>query len=683
MMWSKYSFVLIFFILPASDNALSHPEETIEEITIIGRNTVLVDEARSASEGVIGQVDIAKRPLQRPGDILEAVPGLIVTQHSGSGKSNQLYLRGFNLDHGTDFATWVDGMPVNMRSHGHGQGYTDINFLIPEIIKEMSFVKGPYHPEIGDFSSAGGVHIQTIDQLNDKSIKFGFGENGFNRLLAMGSTESVSEVITGALELQSYDGPWNDIDEDVRKVNGYFKFARNNESGDRSITAMIYDNEWNSADQVPSRAVSEGLIDDFGSLDKALGGSTRRMSLSSAFNHEHKTNQVVWRSYIIDYELDLWSNFTYFLDDPVDGDQFKQKDNRTIYGGSYENLWIGDSGSFIEHRFGMDFRHDSIHEVGLYRSSDREIAGSIREDQVDESSIGSFYETSFDLKTNWRVVLGLRADAYKFKVKSKDYDQTDDDLDFILSPKASIAYAFSDINEMYFSFGNGFHSNDARGVITFIDPITEERSSSADPLVKSTGFEWGIKTLINEQLNSSLAVWSLELDSELLFVGDAGTTEANRPSKRWGIELNNLWSINEIWSLEADFAYSNAKFNDEDLQNRSVPGSMKNVASGILSAQYPNGLFGSISFRYFGKVPLVEDGSIKSEGSTYANLALGWSMTDWQVQLDILNIFDSNDHDIDYFYASRLTGEPLSGYEDIHYHIFEPRQIRLYLNRLF
>ena len=674
---------LIFTFTIATDNVLTHVDEMLEEVTVTGRKKVLVGEARSASEGVINQVDIYKRPVQRPGDILEAVPGLIVTQHSGSGKSNQLYLRGFNLDHGTDFATWIDGMPVNMRSHGHGQGYTDINFLMPEIIEEMSFVKGPYHSEIGDFSSAGGVHIETIDQLDKKSIKVGLGENGFNRILAMGSAKSESKVITGALELQGYDGPWIDINEDVNKVNGFFKFARNNELGKRSITAMIYDNEWNSADQIPSRAISEGIIDDFGSLDKTLGGSTRRMSVSSEYSHDHKTNKVVWRSYIIGYELDLWSNFTYFLDDPVGGDQFKQKDKRTIFGGSYENLWVGNTESFTEHRFGIDFRHDAVDEVGLYRSREREIMGPIREDQVDESSISSFYEMSFDLRSSWRAVLGIRADAFKFKVNSKDYNLTDDDSDFILSPKASIAYAFSDNNEMYFSYGNGFHSNDARGVITFRDPITEEKLSPADPLVKSTGFEWGIKALINEQLNTSLAVWSLELDSELLFVGDAGNTEANRPSKRWGIEFNNLWSINEIWSLEADFAYSNAKFNDDDLENRSVPGSLKNVASGILSAEYPSGFFASFSFRYFGEVPLIEDGSIKSEGSTYANLALGWLMDDWQVQLDILNIFDSNDHDIDYFYASRLAGEPANGYEDIHYHIFEPRQIRFYLSKEF
>lgn len=680
----RYSLAPLFlsFIILSND-IFAHIDNVIEEVTVTGRKKVLVGEARTASEGVIGQIDLYKRPLQRPGDILEAIPGLIVTQHSGSGKSNQLYLRGFNLDHGTDFATWIDGMPVNMRSHGHGQGYTDINFLIPEIIEQMSFVKGPYHSEIGDFSSAGGVHIKTIDQLENETIKIGFGENGFHRLFAMGTAQRESELITGAIEMQGYDGPWDDIDEDVNKINGFFKFARNNELGDRSITAMIYDNEWNSADQIPSRAIARGLINDFGSLDKTLGGSSKRISLSSEFNHDHETNQEIWRTYIIDYELDLWSNFTYFLDDPIGGDQFKQKDKRTIFGGSFENLWIGDTQSFTEHRYGIEFRYDAIDTVGLYRTINREIRSPIREDQIDESSLSSFYELSVDFPENWRAVLGLRADAYKFKVKSKDNHNFGDDSDFIVSPKASIAYAFSNNNEMYFSFGNGFHSNDARGIITFSDPITREKLEPADPLVKSTGLEWGIKTLINNQLNTSLAIWSLELDSELLFVGDAGTTEPNRPSKRWGIEFNNLWSINEVWSLEADFAYSNAKFDDQDLVNRNVPGALKNVASGIISAEYPNGFFGSLSFRYVGEVPLTEDGNIKSNGSTYANLALGWSINGWQAQIDILNLFDSYDHDIDYFYISRLENESINGIEDIHYHIFEPRQIRLYLSKEF
>ena len=207
----------LLLTLPLISQAHQEARE-LEEIVVTGRRQVLAGEARSASEGVVGQMDLAIRPLLRPGDVLEAIPGLIVTQHSGSGKSNQMFLRGFNLDHGTDFATWVDGMPLNMRTHGHGQGYTDINFLIPETIDQMAYVKGPYHAELGDFSSAGGVHIDTFDRLPSNRLTLGVGEDGYGRLLAMGSVDLDGIYLSGALEGQVYDGPWRDIDEDVEKL---------------------------------------------------------------------------------------------------------------------------------------------------------------------------------------------------------------------------------------------------------------------------------------------------------------------------------------------------------------------------------------------------------------------------------------------------------------------------------
>ena len=244
----------------------SHEQSgSLEEILVTGRSQLLAGEARSASEGVVGQMELAIRPLLRPGDVMEAVPGLIVTQHSGSGKSNQMFLRGFNLDHGTDFATWVDGMPVNMRTHGHGQGYTDINFLIPETIERLSYVKGPYHAELGDFSSAGGVRIDTLAQLPNR-LSIGAGEDGYGRALAMGTLPFGEMTLSGALERQVYDGPWRDIDEDVEKLNGLLRLGGGDAISAWSATAMHYDNEWNSADQVPERAVAGGLIDEFGSM---------------------------------------------------------------------------------------------------------------------------------------------------------------------------------------------------------------------------------------------------------------------------------------------------------------------------------------------------------------------------------------------------------------------------------
>ena len=383
----------------------------LEETVVTGRQQVLAGEARTASEGVVGQMDLATRPLLRPGDVLEAVPGLIVTQHSGSGKSNQMFLRGFNLDHGTDFATWVDGMPVNMRTHGHGQGYTDINFLIPETIEQMSYVKGPYHAELGDFSSAGGVHIDTFAQLPN-AIKLGVGEDGFQRVLAMGGAQLGATTVSAALEGQRYDGPWSDIDEDVEKINGVVRLTGGDDVRSWSTTAMYYDNEWNSADQIPERAVSNGLIDEFGSIDTTLGGESRRASLAAQYAHQHQDHRSEWQAYVIDYEMDLWSNFTYLLDDPVNGDQFQQVDDRTIYGGAYNRFWVGGADEHFHHSLGMEVRYDDIGTVGLYRTQGRQRLDTVREDSVEQFSTGVFYELAWRFTDDWRAVLGIRGDYY-------------------------------------------------------------------------------------------------------------------------------------------------------------------------------------------------------------------------------------------------------------------------------
>lgn len=654
--------------------------DRLEEIIVTGRQQVLTGEARTASEGLVGQVDLAVRPLLRKGDVLEAVPGLIVTQHSGSGKSNQLFLRGFNLDHGTDFATWVDGMPVNMRTHGHGQGYTDINFLIPETIERLSFVKGPYHAELGDFSSAGGVHIQTFDELPGK-VTLGVGENGFRRLLAMGSHDGSVVSVSGALESQVYEGPWADIDEDVESLNGLVRLAGGNEVQRWSATAMYYDNQWNSADQVPSRAVTQGLIDPLGSIDPTLGGESRRASLSGKYAHQHDDHRSEWSAYAIDYSMDLWSNFTYLLENPVDGDQFQQRDDRTVFGGAFKRFWVGGEREHFHHSLGLDLRYDDIATVGLYRTRARERLSTVREDSVEELSAGAFYELAWRMSEAWRAVAGIRADYFAFDVKADDPRNGGDDTDLLFSPKASLIYTLSDTGEVYLSAGYGFHSNDARGVSIAVDPSTGDVVTPVDPLVESKGAEIGLKQVLLERLNSSLSLWWLELDSELLFVGDAGATEASRGSERWGIEFNNHWTLDTIWTLEADFAWTNSRFSGDAPEGNRIPGALEWVVSGAVSAQYPSGWFGSLRARYFDAAPLVEDGSVTSNGSTMAHLALGWSDAAWRVQLDVLNLLDSDDHDVDYFYASRLSGEPTEGVEDVHYHVFEPRQVRLSISR--
>ncbi|MEM8660708.1 MAG: TonB-dependent receptor [Pseudomonadota bacterium] len=678
---NRISACLLACLTPLQAYPHTQPND-LEEVIVSGRQTVLIGEARSASEGVIGQMDLAIRPLLRPGDVLEAVPGLIVTQHSGSGKSNQMFLRGFNLDHGTDFATWIDGMPVNMRTHGHGQGYTDINFLIPETIERMTFVKGPYHAELGDFSSAGGVNISTFNRL-DNQVSAGVGQDGYRRLLAMGGVGLDSLSLSGAIEGMNYDGPWTDINEDVEKLNGLMTLAGGDNSRTWSSTLMYYQNEWNSADQIPRRAVREGLISDLGSIDTATGGKTHRASLSGQYSIQDGDHRSQWSAYIIDYELDLWSNFTYFLEDPVNGDEFEQADDRTIYGGAYRRFWGGGEQQSLSHSLGAEFRYDDIDTVGLYNTRQRQRLNTVREDSVEEASVGLYYELSWAFAENWRTVLGIRGDYYWFDVDAQQPQNSGSDSDYIISPKGSLIYSVSDATEAYLSAGYGFHSNDARGVTIETDPVTGEPVSDVDALVQSKGAEVGLKTVWLEGWNASLALWYLELDSELLFVGDAGTTEPSRGSERWGVEFNNYWSITDVWSIEADVAWTNAEFSEDADEGRDIPNALEWVMSGAISAQYPSGWFGSLRARHFDGAPLVEDGSVTSDGSTIANLALGWVGERWRVQVDVLNLFDSSDHDIDYYYASRLPGEPAEGVEDLHFHVFEPRQVRAYLGMTF
>ena len=663
-----------------SSFSFAHATPELEEVVVQGRSLVLISQARSASEGLVGQADLAIRPMLRTGDVLEAVPGLIVTQHSGSGKSNQMFLRGFNLDHGTDFATWVDGMPVNMRSHGHGQGYTDINFLIPETIQTLGFVKGPYHAELGDFSSAGGSRVNTFSRIPTQEIQIGTGDNGFRRLLALGGTEMGGGHLSGAFEGQTYDGPWTDIEEDVKKLNGLLRYHRGDDAFNWHLTAMAYDNSWNSADQIPTRAVDQGLIDELGSLDKSLGGESSRYSLSAGVKGETQDGGFGLNLYAIDYHMQLWSNFTYLLEDPDQGDQFEQLDDRQIYGANGHQLWVKDS---ARHSLGFDLRHDDIGDVGLFHSQERQRLSTVRHDQVDQTSFGLYYEYDMAWTERWRSVLGLRGDYYWFDVDADNPVNGGRDHDGILSPKASLIYTASENLELYLSGGYGFHSNDARGTTIQVDPVSGEAVDPVDPLVRSRGFELGGRTDFASSANSTLSLWYLELDSELLFVGDAGNTEAGRPSRRWGVELNNYWQINPVWSLEADFAWTDARFDDNAPEGNYIPGAIDWVLSGALSAQYPGGWYGSLRLRHFSDAPLIEDNSVRSDGSTMTNLSLGWSGTAWSVQLDALNLLDSDDHDVDYFYASRLPGEPVEGVEDIHYHVFEPRQFRLSLSHRF
>ncbi len=652
----------------------------LDRIEVSGRRQNLLNEAISASQGVVGAEDIAGRPLLRTGDLLEFVPGLVATQHSGSGKANQYFLRGFNLDHGTDFATSVDGMPVNMRTHGHGQGYTDLNFLIPETVSSLTYRKGTWYADVGDFSSAGSAQFALFDKVAAGSTLLSLGEHSYARAALLDSVSGGTVDFLYATEVQTDDGPWRDISEDVNKTNLLLRMSGELGDGRANLSFMGYDNDWNSADQIPTRAVDSGLVSELGSLDTSVGGQSSRYSLSGGWQGLAFGGELSANAYTIDYAMDLWSNFTYLLDDPDNGDQFQQIDDRRIRGFAAQQRWGGERSQW---RLGAEGRFDDIDRVALLRTANRQPVSSVRDDVVEVGSLGVYLANEYRLSDQLRSHLGLRHDRYDFDVDSSRSENSGTADDSITTWKAGLAWQASSALELYLSYGTGFHSNDARGITITVDPSSGEPAERVDPLVESRGAELGARYHLNERLQATMALWTLRLDSELLFVGDAGATEATRPSQRDGIELGLYWFAHERYRASLEASWTDARFEDQDPAGREIPGAIPLVLSAGFDAQFGNGWLANAQLRHFGSYPLIEDRSVESDGSTLLNLRLGREWGDWGLYLDLLNALDSRDHDIDYFYASRLPGEPAEGVEDVHYHVFAPRTLRASLRYAF
>ena len=461
--------LIILLFLPHNNYA---DEIELKEIIVeSGHQTSLIGEAISSSEGLITQSEIESRPVLRTGEILEFVPGMVVTQHSGSGKANQYYLRGFNLDHGTDFYTAIDGMPINMRTHAHGQGYTDLSFIIPEFIDRIEYQKGPYKIEDGDFSSAGSARFSLMNTLDSSFISFGIGENGYYRTVLGTNTKVGENQLLFGLEMHKYDGPWSDVNEDVDKYNFLTRLSRPLFDGDLTLTLMGYKNSWNSADQIPKYAVDEGIIDELGSIDTTVGGESSRYSLSGNWvNEEWKIN-----AYMIKYDLDLFSNFTYYLEDPVNGDQFNQVDDRLIYGTDIKRQFQGtlNNKPFFQD-LGLQFRHDKIEEVGLYKTQQRNYLSTVRQDQADASSLGLFWKGEMVLSDALSFNLGIRYDYMHVDVKNDIVENSGKTDDGLFSIKSGLRYTFNEQWETYLNAGQSFHSNDVRGAVMNIDPVTGE-----------------------------------------------------------------------------------------------------------------------------------------------------------------------------------------------------------------
>jgi hypothetical protein len=634
----------------------------------------------AASTQQFSGAEVNARPFSRPGEALEVVPGLIVTQHSGEGKANQYFLRGFNLDHGTDLAITVDGMPVNMPTHGHGQGYADINFLIPELIRSVDVRKGPYYADKGDFASAGTVDINYLNGLPRNIVELTAGSFGYQRAMAAGSTKLGDGTLLAAFEANKYNGPWQ-VPDDVRKLNGVLRYSRGTATDGFALTAMAYSNGWNSTDQVAQRAIDQGLIDRYGSLGPTDGGTSSRFSLSGSWAQSSEYGQSKANAYVIRSSLQLYNDFTYFLDDPVNGDQFSQTDKRTVYGFDASHAFDARiAGIDTQTRVGVQTRYDDIN-VGLFKTAQREILSTVRNDQVQEGSVGLWADITARW-TDWlRTTVGIREDYFAGHVLSDTPQNSGNAAAAMTSPKAGIVLGPWFKTEFYGNAGFGLHSNDIRGATITVDPNDKVTPLDRVPLlVRSKGAELGIRTRAIEGLTSSLAVFVLDFDSELLFVGDAGTTEPSRLSRRVGVEWTNQYKLLPWMSLDLDLAYTRACFTDVDPVGNFIPGAPAWVASGGITFGRETGWFGSLRARYFGPRPLIEDDSVRSQSSFIVNARAGYKFDNgMRLQLDVLNLFNAQTNQIEYYYLSRLPGEPIDGVADRHVHPAEPLAVRLTL----
>lgn len=658
--------------------------EDIEAIHSLGGVT--------SSQGVLGESRLANQNPARSSDVLEAVPGLNVTQHSGGGKANQYFLRGFSLDHGTDLSINFLGAPLNLPGHAHGQGYTDSNMIIPELLSRVEYRKGPYFAQDGDFSSAGSLNIDYVNEMKRGLASLSVGEFGYRRGLLADSV-SLNEGQTSllyALELTDNNGPW-DVPENHSKTNVLLKLSHDvNASHKFELMYSGYESEWTSTDHIPLDAVSQGIVGRFGSLDSTAGGFTQRHALSGNYTAIWDQSITQVRAYIVDYKLDLFSDFTYGLRDNtalgqpgVLSDQFNQAESRVTFGGGVSHTFF-ENLAFVPSQLavGMDYRVDDVKPVGLYDTIARQRLATRNEDAFEQRNLGVYLSQQV-LPLSWvKVTGGLRYDQFDVDLSG----QFDDDEDLStpnifrsgsrsaseVSPKFSVsATPFEHNTTLFFSAGRGFHSNDPRGLFT---------ANPVDYISKTRGAEVGVKsTNTARNLTASATLFTLESDSELVFVGDAGTTEARGASKRNGLELIASYFNRQGFEVDGFVTLVDARFVGMP-GNDGIPNAVEESAAVSIAKRWGAFKVG-YKFKYIGSAPLIEDRSIESDSVVNSDVFLDWKISnDFGLNLSVFNLFDRENSDIQYAQEYFLAGNQAFGKT---FHPALPRHVRLTANWYF
>jgi hypothetical protein len=648
----------------------------------------LVGVASAGSEGAITAAQLAVRPVNRATEVLETVPGLIISQHSGEGKANQYYLRGFNLDHGFDFAQTVAGIPVNMPTHAHAQGYADSNFLIPELVSGVQYRKGPYYAETGDFSSAGSANINYFNVLERPIVIVTGGSFDYGRFLGAASPRLGSGNLLAALEWERDNGPWVSANN-KDKFNGVVRYSQGNSRNGLSLTFVGFSNHWHSTDQIPQRAVDSGQISRFGFIEETDGGETYRYAGVFDWQRSDANDSTRLTGYVQRYGVQLFHNFTYFLNDAENGDQFEQFERRWTSGAKLTHRRIGRLGSKAsESLIGVDLRNDSVGgPLGLYHTRETVRLSTIRADDVDQRSIGVFGETEIELSRFVRTTFGLRGDIYNWNVTADNALNSGEKTSGILSPKVSAAFGPWHSTEFYANWGLGYHSNSGLGITLQVDPATGDPASTSPAFARAQGAEFGARTVTIRGLQTTATLWYLDFDSELIYVGDSGSTEEGPASRRYGVEITNYVYPNRWVALDLDVSFSRARFLDLPKGEDFVPGALNRVISAGIAvnppAGVPTGMFGGVRLRHFGPRPLIEDNSVQSKSTSIFNGEIGNKLSEGiRLTAEAYNMFDAEVSDIDYFFESRLRDEP-APVEDIHFHAAIPRSARLALQVSF
>jgi len=694
----------------APEAAASQVVASVQQVEIDGHhydNGVGTSDA--ASQGTVRGERLTDLPLLRPGEVLETVPGLVVTQHSGDGKANQYFLRGYNLDHGTDFATFVDGVPVNMPTNAHGQGYTDLNFLIPELVEKIAYRKGPYFAEDGDFSSAGSARIKYVDTLPRGILDLTAGGEGYRRLVLAGSTPlsrlagsadatttGTGTRLLGALELEEDNGPWK-TPEGVRKFNGLLRLSGGDYATGWSVDAVGYASHWTSTDQVPLALIEDGTLCRFCALDPTDGGRSARAIVSGEWHEHDGSGYTNVSAYAEHYNLKLWSNFTYFELRPDTGDQFEQEESRNFVGGQVVKGWdhtLFGRDSVTE--AGLQLRHDHI-DVGLFNSEARVVFQTVSNDHVDETEIGAYVQNTTSWTPWLRTLLGLRGDNIDMHMRALQIpDNSGSGSGNRVSPKISLIFGPWARTEFFANAGRGFHSNDARGVIDRVDATSVSQggpataSSPVPALVASKGEELGLRSEIVPGLQASLAFWRLDSNSELVYSADSaiGSTEANGASKRHGIELNNHLVLNRWLLVDADMAWTHARYADANANGETgnyIGNAVSRVGLLGVTAHELGPWSAGLITRFIGSYPLSQNGTLTAPSAIVSNLLVKRTLTpNVTVQLDVLNLFDRKFYDIAYEqdYQVRNSAGILQPVvpDGITVHPGEPREFRVSLN---